>query len=135
MKSPKSTKAPRAPKWQKLDSNLEARFQSAIVAGVRLLVPDCLVFHVPNGGPGRSLSKLVWIGMVPGMTDLVIVDKHGLAHFAEIKPPGGVLTGKQPEFRDYCRAMKFPWAQWTTMNDAERDLIRWGFTLRGRVTA
>lgn len=133
----KPTAPPRnkPPKFLKRDSNLEARFQAAIVEYVRRVThPDTLIFHVPNGGPGRSLSRLKWIGAIAGITDLVIVDRHGLAYFAEIKPPDTGLEDKQEDFRDYCRKTRKPWALWTTVNDAERDLIKWGFELRGRVT-
>lgn len=75
------------------------------------------------------------MGCISGIADLVIVDEHGLAHFAEIKPPGGTLSDDQKKFRDLCLKMRWPWAQWTTVNDAERSLIQWGFKLRGRVSA
>lgn len=127
----------KTPKWLAgRDLNLEARFQAAIVEYVRRIThPDTLVVHIPNGGPGRSLSRLVWIGMLPGITDLIIVDRHGLAYFAEVKPPEKDLDPEQIKFRDYCRRTGKPWAKWTTINDAERDLIKWGFELRGRVSA
>lgn len=125
----------KTPAWQGRDFNLEARFQAAIVSFIRAAAPTALVWHNPNGGPGRSLSRLAWMGAISGMTDLTIVDEHGLAHFAEIKPPDGKLSPAQIEFRDDCRRRRLPWACWTTVNDAERDLLRWGFKLRGRVSA
>lgn len=124
----------KVPKWQTgRDSNLEARFQAAIVDYVRTVVANCLVFHVPNGGPGRSLSRLKWIGCISGIADLVIIDPHGLAYFMEIKPPDGELSTDQKDFRDLCRKRRWPWAQCTTINDARDALAVWGIPTREAV--
>lgn len=123
----------KAPKWQGRDLNLEARFQAAAVDFIRWASPTSFVAHIPNGGPGRSLSRLAWIGAVSGIADLLIIDEHGLAYMMEMKPPGGILSKDQEKFRDNCRARGIPWAQCTTVNDVERSLLAWGFKLRGRV--
>ena len=124
------TRRPKAPKWQKRDFNLEARFQAAIVEYLERVLVDALVYHIPNGGPGRSLSRLKWMGAKSGITDLVIVDEHGLSYFAEVKPPDGQLSDDQIEFRDLCRKRRWPWAQWTTINDAQNSIAVWGIRNR-----
>ena len=120
----------KAPKWQTgRDSNLEARFQAAIVAYIRLVAPQCLCAFVKNGGTG-SKTRAAWMGEVAGFTDLIIIDEHGLAHLMEIKPPGGVLNDNQKNFRDLCRKKRWPWAQCTTVNDAQEALEAWGIPTR-----
>lgn len=122
------TKAP--PKWITRDLNREARIQAACVEYVRLVAPQVTILHVPNGGPGRSLSRLVWMGMIVGFTDLILIDEHCLVYVAEVKDADSPLGDDQIIFRDYCRARKIPWALWRSVNDAANSLAAWAIKTR-----
>jgi hypothetical protein len=119
------------PKWQTgRDTNAEARVHASVKEYIEAVAPQCFVFHVPNGGPGRSLSRLKWLGAVSGITDLVIIDEHGLAYFLEIKTVDGVLSDAQKDFRDMCRRKKYPWWLARSVNDARDALEAWGIQTR-----
>ena len=125
-----SSRAPNSPRWITRDNNREARIQGAIVAYVRLVAPQVTVLHIANGGPGRSLARLVWMGMVPGATDLIIIDEHGLAYMVEVKDADGKLTPAQVEFRDHCLKRKIPWALVRSVNDMAAALAKFGIKTR-----
>lgn len=117
--------------------NAESQIQAAVVSWFRTVAPDCLIFAVPNGGlrTKAEAAKMKWTGTLAGVPDLVIVDEHGLIYFLEIKQADGYLSDVQKDFRDLCRKRGWPWAVATSINDAQRELLKWGFKLRGRVTA
>ena len=115
----------KAPAWQKRDNNREARIQAAAVQYVELVAPQVYVVHIPNGGPGRSLSRLKWMGAKSGVADLIIIDEHGLAYFAECKDVDGKLTPDQIAFRDFCRERRYPWALVRSVNDMADALREW----------
>jgi hypothetical protein len=52
--------------------NAEANVQAAIVAWIRTVAPELIVFHPPNGGlRGKSeAARLKWIGTLAGIPDL-----------------------------------------------------------------
>ena len=120
----------KAPAWQKRDNNREARIQAACVGYVELVAPQVFVFHVANGGPGRSLSRLKWMGAKAGVSDLVLIDEHGLAYFAEVKDVDGVLSDNQIAFRDFCRDRRYPWALVRDVNDMRAALREWKIKTR-----
>jgi len=99
--------------------------QAACIQYLTLVAPQVFVFFVPNGGAGRSLSRLKWMGAVSGMTDLVIIDEHGLAYFAEIKDVDGKLSENQIAFRDFCHKQRYPWALVRSVNDMADALREW----------
>lgn len=48
---------------------------------------SCVVFAVPNGGrrDGLEAARLIAEGVVPGVSDLVILLPQGRSHYAEVK--------------------------------------------------
>lgn len=128
-----SMKVPRAkapPKWIARDLNREARIQAACVTYVRLVAPQVTIFHCPNGGPGRSLSRLVWMGMIAGVTDLIIIDEHCLTYMIEVKDADGKLTPAEKDFRDHCLKRKIPWALVRSVNDMAAALDKFQIKTR-----
>jgi hypothetical protein len=128
MTTSRRPKAP--PKWTTRDLNREARVQAVCVEYIELVAPQVLVFFVPNGGYGRSLSRMKWMGAKNGITDLVLVDEHSLAYFVEIKDAEGKLSDDQKAFRDYCFKTKKPWALVRDVNDMAKALDKFGISTR-----
>ena len=65
------------------------------------------------------------MGSVSGVTDLVLIDEHSLAYFAEIKDVDGKLSDNQIAFRDFCRERRYPWALVRSVNDMADALREW----------
>ena len=70
------------------DRNAEARIQAAIVAWVRTVAPEVVIFHPPNGGLRNKseAARLKWIGTLAGVPDLVVLGRDG-------QPVGTALLG------------------------------------------
>ena len=68
--------------------------------------------------------------MYPGMSDLTIVDEHGLAYFVEIKDVEGTLSKDQREFRDFCIRTKKPWAMVHNVTEMHAAMVRFALTMR-----
>lgn len=81
-----------------------------------------LWFHVPNEGK-RSIAghqKMIAMGMVPGMTDFVLVCAGRVA-FLELKRPDGKgrKSKGQEQFQATCEALGLPWACAQSLEEAE----------------
>lgn len=63
------------------DRNAEAQIQASIVQWIRLVAPELLIFHVPNGGyrTRAEAARLKWIGVLAGIPDLVLLGRDGKA--------------------------------------------------------
>lgn len=104
-------------------------------------------FHVPNQGKRSVQTGALFkgMGMLPGMTDLVLVavirhpDTVTVAPvgFLELKAGKGKLRPDQETFRDLCQALGIPWAEARTLAEVEafaRDFyLAFGVTFRARV--
>lgn len=114
------------------DANAEARIQAAIVQWIRLVAPQVLVFHVPNGGlrTKAEAAKLKWVGVVPGVPDLVVIVPKGLVFLMEVKPIGGHLTGEQPAMFERLQAMDIPRAIVRSIEDARWAFAQWDIPTR-----
>ena len=114
------------------DKNAEARQQAAIVEWARLVMPQCIIYHVPNGGfrTKPEAARLKWMGVYPGITDLVIVDEPGFSYFMEVKGPDGVLSADQKTFRDLCLTKKWPWGIVHNVTEASALVNKWGIPTR-----
>ena len=128
--SPRTTT--RRPKASRSPRNVESSIQAAIVAWVRLVAPQCLIFACPNGGyrTKAEAAKLKWTGTLAGVPDLILVDEHGLIYFLEVKQVDGRLSDVQCEFRDLCRKRRWPWAMVTSINDVRDQLAAWNIRTR-----
>jgi hypothetical protein len=77
--------------------NGEAAIQAAVVELIRQIAPGLVVFAVINDGlkPKRAAAKHHWMGLLPGIPDLVLVGPNGMVRFLEVKQPGGQLSEAQ----------------------------------------
>ena len=114
------------------DRNAETRQQAAVVGWIRLVAPQCVVFAVPNGGyrTKSEAARLKWSGVLAGVSDLVIVDEHGLAYFLEMKAPDGKMLESQKDFRAMCRERKWPYEICHDVTEASKIFAKWGIKTR-----
>lgn len=97
----------------------EADLQRAIVAYCRAVLPNGLVFAVPNSSQrtrtGRASNAVP--GLMAGVTDLIVLAPR-CAIFAEIKTATGKVRPEQDAFMDRARALGFHAAVWRSVEDA-----------------
>jgi hypothetical protein len=114
------------------DANAEARIQAAIVAWIRTVSPDALVFHIPNGGlRGKAeAARLKWVGTLAGVPDLAIVTPGGRVKFIEVKTADGTLSPSQRDVHGFLTALGTPPAIVRSIDDARRAFAAWGLETR-----
>ena len=115
------------------DANAEARIQAAIVAWVRTVAPDLLIFSIPNGGLRNKAeaAKLKWTGALAGVWDICILADHGQAYVMETKTDDGRLSKEQREIEDeYLIPLRVPHAVVRSIDDARRAFSVWGIKTR-----
>lgn len=106
----------------------EQGLQAAIVELFHALgvFKRAIVFSVPNEGKRTKTTagRLKAMGMLPGVTDLVLVH-DGRAFFLEVKMPRGRLSPQQKEFEDLCRSRGACWALVRSVEEAKEQIQRW----------
>ena len=114
------------------DYNAEARPQAAIVEYVRWVRPDICIFHVPNGGlrSKSEAARLKWMGVLPGVYDLVLILPWGRSAYWETKTSSGSLSAEQKAFRDKLIALGHQHAVVRSIDDARRELAALGIKTR-----
>ena len=115
------------------DANAEARIQAAIVAWVRTVAPDLLIFSIPNEGlrTKAQIARLIWMGLRPGVWDLCVIGDHGQAYVMETKTDEGRLSKEQREIEDeYLLPLRVPHAVVRSIDDARRAFAVWGIKTR-----
>jgi hypothetical protein len=112
----------------KRDHNAEAREQAAIVEWCRWVAPEIIVFHVANGGyrSKPEAARLKWMGVLPGVPDLVLVLPKGRTAFWEVKTPTTTLTPDQARFIDRLTVLGHSWGIVRSIEDARRELAALG---------
>ena len=115
----------------KRDHNAEAREQAAIVEYVRWVAPEVIIFHVANGGlrSKPEAARLRWMGVLPGVPDLILVLPAGRSAFWECKWKGS-LSDDQKTFIKRLTELGHSWAVVRTIEDARRELIALGIETR-----
>lgn len=74
--------------------------------------PRCLIFSVPNGGKrdAREAKRLKDTGLLPGVSDLIIIHM-GVLMFVEVKKPyGGRQEPAQLEFQNRVERIGYKYA-------------------------
>lgn len=106
--------------------------QAAIVEYVRLVAPQILIWHVPNGGfrLKSEAARLKWMGLLPGVPDLSLVLPGGHSAYWECKTPKGRLSRDQIEFLRQVDQMGHSWAIVRDIDDARLELARLGVVTR-----
>lgn len=90
--------------------------------------PGVFWFHPANEGrrAPRSGAFLKRMGMLPGVSDLVIVLPGGKVCFLELKAPGGEIGLHQITFAERCEATGAPYAIARSTEEAHAILTKWG---------
>lgn len=71
--------------------------------------PRNIIFSVPNGGTRdvREAHKLKMTGLLPGVSDLIIIH-FGIVYFVEVKKPNkGVQSSSQKDFQQRVESQGF----------------------------
>lgn len=110
----------------------EDQRQAAIVAYVRMVAPDIVIFAVPNGGfrLKSEAARLKWTGLLPGVSDLVLVLPGGCSAYWEVKTPVGKLSDDQKRFRTQLILLGHAFAIVRDIDDARLELAKLGITTR-----
>jgi hypothetical protein len=114
------------------DRNAEARTQAAVVEWIRLVAPDLIAFHVPNGGlrTKAEAARMKWVGVLAGVPDIVVLGLDGRCWLIEVKGPGGSLSPEQCVIRDRCVSMRIPFVVAKSIDDVRRAFEIWGIATR-----
>ena len=105
---------------------------AGIITYLRMEMPDCLVLHPANGGgrDKREAAKLKWLGVLPGIPDIIILRPGGRFCLMEVKGPKGILSEAQNAVRYHCERYEMPWALVRSVDDARAALASWGLVTR-----
>jgi hypothetical protein len=106
----------------------EDNLQQAVYRHLRLRAyPGVVFFHVPNGGRrnAREAGRLKSFGVLPGVSDLVLVQK-GKAFFLELKAPKGRLSESQIIFQSAVNSAGCCASTAYGIDEALDILNRWG---------
>jgi hypothetical protein len=81
--------------------NEETKLNCAALKFLRLTCPDCLAFHVPNGGlRSKQTARLMSaLGTVSGVFDICLLAPGGRCFFLEAKSSKGELSDSQQRFK------------------------------------
>ena len=110
----------------------EARLQEDVLKYLRLVAPQCVVFHVPNGGSrdkieGKNLKNA---GVLAGVPDLAIIAPGGLYHGIELKTPKGETSDAQLALHARFAALGIPFAVCRSTGDVATALAAWKIQTR-----
>lgn len=110
----------------------EDTIHAAIVQFLRVTMPDCLVLHPANGGARdkREAAKLKWLGVLPGIPDIIILRPGGRFCLMEVKGPKGRLSPDQDAVRWHCERFEMPWACVRSIDEARAALADWNLITR-----
>lgn len=84
----------------------EAQLQASIVEYIRTNYPQVLVFSVPNEATYRRRNYFHSLGMLSGVSDLILVFLNGIL-FIECKAPKGRQSVEQINFQKRIEAIGF----------------------------
>lgn len=114
----------------------EDALQIAAVQFIRLALPGCVCFHVPNGGARTKAEAGIFkaMGVVAGIPDLWIV-YAGSTLALEMKAPMGVMGDSQLAVHKALEAQGCSVGTAWSLADVERLLrVVWGSQVRGKVS-
>jgi len=79
--------------------------------------PQKIIFHVANEGQ----QKLIPIGLLPGVSDLIIVDVNRVI-FVELKTETGIQSDKQKLFQNKVEALGHEYWLIRSLDDLKKHL-------------
>ena len=112
--------------------DLESPIQRAILETIWAAYPDVMACSIPNGGfilDPRTVAKLKWLGLLPGMPDLALfwTGGHGLI---EVKSPDGVVSPDQKAIQAILGEKGHRVAVCRSVADLMHTLAAWGVPSR-----
>lgn len=110
----------------------EKALQAAVVAFIRAVAPQCVVFAIPNAARrlhGARAGNAV-PGLLPGAPDLAIITAGGQFYALELKAPNGRLSAAQQALRMRFLSMAVPWALIRSLDDVRTALAHWKIATR-----
>jgi hypothetical protein len=121
-RKPRLRKAPTAqPKEIELHKHVVRLLRAHIAPGWKF-------GHAANGEARdpRTAAKLKSMGVCPGWPDLTLISPAGVAHFLELKRPGGRLSDPQESFQSWAHANGVALVVADSLDLARAALTRWG---------
>lgn len=108
--------------------------QMQVVRALKILCPDALFYHCPNGGSRhpREARKFKDMGVLPGVADLCFVLPGGGAGFIEMKADKGRQTPAQKAFQESATGKGALYAVCRSLDDVLTTLMGWGVKVRAR---
>jgi hypothetical protein len=105
-------------------ANPETRLHAAAVRYLRTVCPDCITWHVANGGKRspETARLMKALGVLPGVFDLVLMAPGSRTFFLEAKADNGRLSEDQQWFKGELIKMGFPYVVFRSLDDI-RDFI------------
>lgn len=102
----------------------ETRLHCAAIRYLRVVCPDCVTFHVGNGGKrSKETARLMKaLGVLPGVFDLCLLAPGGKTFWLEAKADHGRLSEDQQWFKYELIKMGFPYVVFRSLDDV-RDFI------------
>lgn len=114
----------------------EQQLQINIVDFIRIVAPQCIVYHIPNEGKWSVMMRirLIRMGLWPGVGDLALLSPYKLptgeivwkTHFIEVKAPGGRMSQNQEKFKIDCMKLSIPYACVHNIDGVRTALEHWG---------
>ena len=98
-----------------------------ILRYLRAVLPDAMVFHVPNGGlrSKAEAGKLERMGVVAGIPDILVWTRGGLTLAFEVKTSRGRLSPDQRAMHEWMRSAGFRVAVVRSINETREALKVW----------
>lgn len=112
----------------------EDLLQMQVVRALKIVAPDCLVYHAANGGsrhPGEA-RKLKDMGVLPGVADLCFILSEGRAAFIELKAGKGRQTPSQKAFQEAATGKGALYAVCRSLDEVLATLKGWAVPMRAR---
>jgi uncharacterized protein (UPF0261 family) len=102
-------------------ANPETCLHVAALDYLRAVCPDCLVFHVPNGGKrSKETARLMKrLGLMPGVFDLTMILPDGRHFYLEAKVGRNDLTEDQETFKKELILRGIPYVVFRNLGDIE----------------
>jgi hypothetical protein len=107
--------------------NEETRLHCAVVDYMRAVCPDCLTWHVANGGKrSKETARLMKrLGVLPGVFDLVVMAPGPFIGFMECKVGKEDLSDSQKWFRMQLVLMGFSYVVVRSLDDVRAAIEVW----------
>lgn len=114
--------------------NYEDQLAQAVASWLTAQKPDCLWYHVPNGGwrSKAEAGRFKAMGVAAGVADYAFVLNGGQAAFIELKVGNNRMSVPQKIFADRVQALGGLFAECRSVDDVRTTLKGWGVTWAGQ---